>query len=58
MSLRGIKEILKNMVIIDLFNDQDDVIVVNQEPKSSEEEKIENFRLLDLQLQLVEVEIK
>jgi hypothetical protein len=45
------------MVIIDLFNDQDDV-VVNQEPKSSEEEKIENFRLLDLQLQLVEVEIK
>jgi len=46
------------MVIIDLFNDQDDVIVVNQEPKSSEEEKIENFRLLDLQLQLVEVEIK
>jgi hypothetical protein len=58
VSLRGIKEILKNMVIIDLFNDQDDVIVVNQEPKSSEEEKIENFRLLDLQLQLVEVEIK
>jgi hypothetical protein len=57
VSLRGIKEILKNMVIIDLFNDQDDV-VVNQEPKSSEEEKIENFRLLDLQLQLVEVEIK